>query len=141
MFGHSKIKNRKPPRTCLLCYREYNDDYFRTKHRDSIESLDIENNHNAFTIFCKILDVDETAYSAAWDFSSEAMPFCASCCSLAVRLSNLYDELGVIQQEIILNTQMIKGTMVQSQDRSARRSAADRRVDLFRSQVFNCKWV
>jgi len=142
MFGSQpKIKIRKSLRTCLLCYREYNDDGFRTKHRDSTESLDSENNHNAFTIFCKILDVDATAYSASWDFSNEAMPFCASCSSLAFRLSGLYDELGVIQQEIILNTEMIKGTIVQSQDRSSRRVAADSRVDAFRHEVFHCKLI
>lgn len=134
----SKGRNLKQVRTCLLCYREYNDDYFKTNQRDSIESPDFEHNHNTFTLFCKILDLDPTAYTAPWDFSTEAMPFCASCSSLAVRLANLYDEFAVIQQEIILNTEMIKGTMTQSQDRSARRISEDRRVDLFRNHVFKC---
>jgi hypothetical protein len=97
-------------------------------------------NHQVFTLFCKLLEMDETVYSSGWDFESESLPFCASCASLAIRVSRLYEELAVIQQEIILSTDIIKGTLAKSQDsvngNAGRLSQSDQRIDAFRSHAF-----
>ena len=136
------LSNRTRPKPCLLCYREYFDNSIGLKNEMNQSRLSTESsgsdNHQVFTLFCKILDMDETVYCSAWDFENETLPFCASCASLAIRLSRLYDEMAVIQQEIILSTEIIKGTLEKSQDclNEDRMSQSDQRIDAFRNHIF-----
>ena len=136
------MTNRTRPKPCLLCYREYFDNSIGLKTESNQSRLSTEStgsdNQQVFTLFCKILEMDETIYSNAWDFETETLPFCASCASLAIRVSRLYDEMAVIQQEIMLSTDIIKGTLEKSQDcfNRERIGQSDQRIDAFRNHVF-----